>query len=149
MDRKQKAYDLFFEGYNCAQAVVGAFDDVLKIDKEKLLNLSIAFGGGFARTRNICGAVSAMGIVVGLFRANKKMDATDKAGVYKDVQAMIEEFKEKNSSDNCGILLKDIDNITQGYIPQVRDNTYYETRPCIKFVLDAVEILDKYLENQK
>lgn len=149
MDRKQKAYDLFFEGYNCAQAVAGAFDDVLKIDKEKLLNLSIAFGGGFARTRNICGAVSAMGIVVGLFRANKKMDAADKAGVYKDVQDMIEDFKEKNSSDNCGILLKDIDNITKGYIPQVRDNTYYETRPCIKFVLDAVGILEKYIEKQQ
>lgn len=149
MDRKQKAYDLFFEGYNCAQAVVGAFDDVLKIDKEKLLNIAIAFGGGFARTRNICGAVSAMGIVVGLFRVNKKMDANDKAGVYKDVQNMIEEFKEKNSSENCAVLLKDINNITQGYVPQVRDTSYYETRPCIKFVLDAVEILDKYLESQK
>lgn len=149
MDRKQKAYDLFFEGYNCAQAVVGAFSDVLNIDKEYLLNLSIAFGGGFARTRNLCGAVSSMGIVIGLLRANKKNDAEDKATVYKDLQELTEEFKERNSHLNCGDLLKNVDNLTEGYKPQVRDNTYYATRPCIKFVLDAVEILEKYIERQE
>jgi C_GCAxxG_C_C family probable redox protein len=149
MDRKQKAYDLFFEGYNCAQAVVGAFDDVLKIDKEYLLNLSIAFGGGFARTRNLCGALSGMGIVIGLIRANKKEDAEDKATVYKETQELIEKFTEKNSYCNCGELLKDVDSITKGYVPQVRDSTYYSTRPCIKFVLDAVEILDEYIKNNR
>ncbi|HKL74287.1 MAG TPA: C-GCAxxG-C-C family protein [Clostridia bacterium] len=149
MDRKQKAYDLFLEGYNCSQSVVGAFDDVLKLDKEYLLNIAIAFGGGFARTRNICGAVAGMGIVVGLLRAKEKCDATDKAEVYQDVQKMMEEFKERNTFENCGDLLKEIDNITDGYVPQVRDDRYYATRPCTKFVLDAVEILDKYIASNK
>jgi C_GCAxxG_C_C family probable redox protein len=149
MDRKQKAYDLFFDSYNCAQAVVGAFSDMLNIDREYLLNLSIAFGGGFARTRNICGAVSGMGIVVGLIRANGKQDAQDKATVYQDVQKLVDEFKKKNASDNCGELLKNVDNLVEGYTPQIRDSTYYATRPCIKFVLDAVEILDNYIASQK
>jgi len=148
MNRKQKAYDLFFEGYNCAQAVAAAYDDVLGLDKKYLLNAAIAFGGGFARTRNLCGAISGMGLVVGLYRAKGKSDVTDKAGAYKDVQELVEEFKERNAYENCGDLLKDIKNITEGYVPQIRDNAYYSTRPCIKFVLDAVEILDKYIERQ-
>lgn len=145
IDRKQKAYDLFLEGYNCAQSVVAAFDDVLQLDKTSLLNLAIPFGGGFARTRNICGAVSAMGIVVGLLRAKDNSDTMDKSGVYRDIQKLMAEFKEKNTSDNCGVLLKDVKNITEGYVPQVHDNSYYAIRPCTKFVIDAVEILDKYI----
>lgn len=148
-ERKQKAYDIFMQGYSCAQAVVGAFDDILPLDKEALLNLAIPFGGGFARTRNICGAVSAFGLVIGLLRGKEQKDAKDKKSVYEEIQNLVNQFKERNISDNCGILLKDAKNITQGYVPQVRDAAYYETRPCVKFVLDAVEILENHLSGEQ
>ncbi|NLL56805.1 MAG: hypothetical protein GX242_06300 [Clostridiales bacterium] len=44
MDRKQRAFDLFFAGYNCAQAVVGAFSDAINLEIDCALNLAIAFG---------------------------------------------------------------------------------------------------------
>ncbi|MDE5911738.1 MAG: C-GCAxxG-C-C family protein, partial [Clostridia bacterium] len=62
--RKQKAYNLFKEGYNCCQSVVLAFEDILPLDRKQLLAVSCGFGGGFGRTRNLCGAVSAYAIVM-------------------------------------------------------------------------------------
>lgn len=145
MNRQEKAADLFKEGYNCAQAVLAAFDDVLEIDQEVLLNLAIPFGAGFGRTRNLCGTVSAFGLVLGLYRNKNKMDPKDKTSVYKQIQELDKEFKEINGSDCCFELLKNIKSVTAGYVPQERDAAYYAERPCLKFVIDSVGILEKAL----
>ena len=57
---------------------------------------------------------------------------------------MVAIFKERNGSDNCGELLKNIKNLTDGYEPQERDEDYYKMRPCIKLVLDSVDIICDY-----
>lgn len=146
VDRKKKAYDLFKQGYNCAQSVVVAFEDVLPLDRQTLLNVSTGFGGGFGRTRNLCGAVSAYAIVLGLYLHHIQNDPQkDKADIYKHVQQLVAQFKERNNSDNCGELLKNVKNLTAGYEPQARDEEYYKVRPCVKFVLDSVELLEKHL----
>jgi len=44
-----KANALHTSGYNCAQSVVGAFEDDLNIDKDLALNMSVGFGGGMGR----------------------------------------------------------------------------------------------------
>ena len=146
IDRKKKAYELFKQGYNCAQSVVVAFEDVLGLDRQTLLNVSVGFGGGFGRTRNLCGAVSAFAIVLGLYLPHSDKPMEDKADIYKRIQMLSAEFKARNASDNCGVLLQNVKNLTTGYEPQVRDEEYYKVRPCIKFVLDSVEILDNYIE---
>ena len=145
VDRKKKAYELFKNGYNCAQATVVAFEDILGLDRQTLLNVSVGFGGGFGRTRNLCGAVSAFAIVLGLYIPHSDDPMEGKAQIYKHIQELRAEFKSRNGSDNCGELLKNVKNLTQGYLPQVRDEEYYRVRPCIKFVLDSVEILEKHL----
>ncbi len=144
-DRKQLAYDYFKQGYNCAQSVVMSFADILPLDKETLEKVSIAFGGGFGRTRNLCGAVSAMGIVTGLLSDANAEISQGKKDMYKTIQDLVAKFKERNGTENCGELLKNVKNLTEGYVPQVRDEEYYSTRPCAKFVLDSVEILEKEL----
>ena len=145
VDRKKKAYELFKNGYNCAQATVVAFEDILGLDRQTLLNVSVGFGGGFGRTRNLCGAVSAFAIVLGLYIPHSDDPMEGKAQIYKHIQELSAEFMSRNGSDNCGELLKNVKNLTQGYLPQVRDEEYYRVRPCIKFVLDSVEILEKHL----
>lgn len=145
INRKKKAYDLFKNGYNCAQATVLAFEDILSLDRETLLNISVGFGGGFGRTRNLCGAVSAYAIVLGLYLPHTDLPMEDKANMYKHLQILSQKFKDRNNSDNCGVLLQNVKNLTQGYLPQERDEEYYKVRPCVKFVLDSVEILEEYL----
>ena len=56
MNRREKAMNYFKEGYNCAQAVVLAYSDLLEMDESTLAKLSSSFGGGFGRMREICGS---------------------------------------------------------------------------------------------
>ena len=66
MDHSQKAQNLFLEGYNCAQAVLCAFDDVTGIDKQTSTRLASSFGGGMGRLREVCGTVSGALLVLGI-----------------------------------------------------------------------------------
>ena len=45
MTRAEKAEELFFSGYTCAQSVVLAFADLTGVDREVLERLSAPFGG--------------------------------------------------------------------------------------------------------
>ena len=50
----------FLNGYNCAQAVLLAFSDLTKLDPDTARRIASGFGGGMARMREVCGAVSGM-----------------------------------------------------------------------------------------
>ena len=55
--RALKAKEYFEQGYNCAQAVMLAFEDETGIPSETAAKLSSSFGGGMARLREVCGAI--------------------------------------------------------------------------------------------
>lgn len=144
MDRVDKAIDYFLEGYNCAQAVVMAVQDLLGVDLEILKDASSAFGGGFARLRGNCGTVSAMGFAVG-FLAEKSGDIEkDKARVYADTRMLAEKFREKFDTLNCAELLKNVKNIDYSPMPSKRTEEYYKTRPCVIFITEAVKLIEEY-----
>ena len=46
MNRIEKAKELFTNGYNCSQAVVGAYCDLFGMDFETAMKVSEGFGGG-------------------------------------------------------------------------------------------------------
>lgn len=145
LDRRVKGVDLFKLGYNCAQAVIFAFEDVLPIDRENLLKITSAFGGGFARTRNLCGTVTGIGMVVGLLHKDLDDVEENKKDVYKEVRSLTDKFIAKNGYMNCADLLKNIKGITDGYVPDKRTEEYYKVRPCVKFVYEAIGILEEYI----
>lgn len=150
MTREEKAGECFSKGYNCAQSVVLAFEDLLPIDKEMLKNLSAGFGGGFGRTRNMCGAVSAMALVLGMLQDKNFGDEKDdiaksKKDIYKKLSELDAKFKEINGSDNCAVLLANVKNLTSGYVPDERTEKYYKVRPCMKFVEDSVKLIKEEL----
>ena len=64
-ERVERARGYFLEGYNCAQAVVMAFDDIMNMDVSALARLAAPFGGGMGRMREVCGTVSGMAFVAG------------------------------------------------------------------------------------
>lgn len=144
MDRTIIAHDLFKQGYNCAQAVVLAFADVLPLEFKQLEAVSSAFGGGFAKTRNVCGAVSGIGMVLGLM-SEMSADATKtKLDVYSNVRQCTDEFMKLNGTLLCGELLRNLTNITSDYVPSERTKEYYAERPCVKFVMEAVELIENH-----
>ena len=94
---EQTACSLFRQGYNCAQAVVGAFCDEIGMTQSAALRLASAFGGGMGRMREVCGAVSGMYMVLGiLYGYDDAADNCAKKELYSHVQSMAEEFKRKS-----------------------------------------------------
>ena len=66
MSRAETAKNLFYEGYNCAQAVMLAFADALDIPQQTLKAAGLPMGGGMGRLRQTCGGVSGAAITAGL-----------------------------------------------------------------------------------
>jgi C_GCAxxG_C_C family probable redox protein len=138
---KEKAQELFKAGYNCSQAILGAFCEEYGMDFETAMKMSVSFGGGMGRMREVCGTVSGMFMVLGLAYWEKD---SDKSSHYKRVQELAEEFKKNNGSIICKELLKGIESSTSP-IASERTEQYYKKRPCVELVGDAADILDKYL----
>ena len=146
MNRAEKAEKLFKEGYNCSQAVVGAFSDKLSLDKETLMKLSSSFGGGMGRLREVCGAVSGMFVVLGLIKGYNSPDDNDgKKEHYNNIQALAKKFEEENGSIICRELLG-LSVKKEEPIPEKRTEEYYKKRPCVEMVKSAVAILEKIIE---
>ena len=146
MNRAEKAEKLFKEGYNCSQAVVGAFSDKLSLDKETLMKLSSSFGGGMGRLREVCGAVSGMFVVLGLIKGYNSPDDNDgKKAHYENIQALAKEFEEENGSRICRELLG-LSVKKEEPTPEKRTEEYYKKRPCVEMVKSAVAILEKIIE---
>ena len=141
MDRGETAKNLFLSGHNCAQAVVLAFSDLINIPKEELFAISKGFGGGFARQRLICGAVSGMAMVIGAIEKD-----ADKGEVYADIQATCEQFKAETGSIICGDLLGGKIAKDTSPTPEKRTEEYYAKRPCPDMCALAAEITERVLK---
>lgn len=149
MSRREKAMSLFEQGYNCAQAVAGAFCDKTDIDLNTMMRLASVFGGGMGRLREVCGAVSGMFIVTGLlFGYDSTEDIEAKKQLYSQVQALANDFKSQNGSYVCRELLGLDIKGADSPVPEARTAQYYKKRPCKELVGDAAEILDRFLEEK-
>lgn len=101
MTRSERAEELFFEGYTCAQSVVLAFADLTGVDRAVLERLSAPFGGGMGRLREVCGAVSGMAMLLGLSRDWDTLDKEEKEELYAKERELAEKFREKAGSIVC------------------------------------------------
>ena len=149
MNHRELAINYFKEGYNCAQSVVLAFQDVLTIDAKELCKIASPFGGGLSRMRETCGAVSGMVMVIGnLFGLNTPETGEKKTELYKNTQELLRIFEARYGSLTCRVLL----NLTaQHDLPKSTPRTteFFKTRPCTELVGGAAEILENYLKSKE
>lgn len=147
-DRQQRAENLFLEGYNCCQAVVLAFEDLLPVGREELLALTSGFGGGMGRMREVCGAVSGMTILTGFISPGS--DPTNKAAKtanYALVQQFASSFREQKGSIICRELLGLRAEEKSAPEPSDRNPAYYHVRPCQANVGLAARIVAEHLNS--
>ncbi len=149
MSRAERAKDYFLQGYTCSQAVALAFQDVCGIDEASLLRLTLPFGGGLGRLRLTCGAVSGMGVVIGLTTAKAERSPENKKETYAAVQEACSRFKEEYGSLICGELLAGSVPVEVGGEAEARTQEYYKKRPCAEMVAFATQILENYLVEKK
>ncbi len=139
-----KAKSLFEQGYNCAQAVFLAFDDITELDAEFAAKLASSFGGGMGRLREVCGAVSGMFMVSGIAAGYSSPEAKEeKAKHYAFIQNLAAEYKKENGSIICRELLELPG--AQDPVPEERTAEYYLRRPCGEYVATAARLLAKTL----
>ena len=140
-ERAEQAREYFTSGYNCAQSVFLAYQDITGIDEVLAATISAPFGGGMGRLREVCGAVSGMTMVAGFIAPNSQPnDNENKKNCYATVQALAEEFRAENGSIICRELLglaQQKDDPT----PSPRTGEYYKRRPCAEYVAIAARIL--------
>ena len=146
--RGQRAKDLFLEGYNCAQAVVLAYEDFFEESPETLAQLVSAFGGGMGRLREVCGSVSGMFFVLSkLYGYADPKEKDGKMDLYARVQELAARFKERNGSIVCRELLGLQEKVSVP-VPEERTAEYYKKRPCPDIIADAADVLEEYLREQ-
>ena len=150
VEHKEKAKELFFSGYNCAQAVVGAYHKEMGLSFEDAVRLASPFGGGMGRLREVCGAVSGILMVLGALQGYTDIaDLSLKTTLYEKVQALAKEFAASHGGTYiCRELLAPL-NVSEAPTPTPRTEDFYKTRPCAIFIEDACAIFDAFLEQQK
>lgn len=148
--RIDSAVDHFMSGYGCCQSVVAAFADIYGFTEEQALRISAGFGGGVGRMRMMCGAVSALVILVGMDCGQTEgSDRAGKTACYKVVRQLLEESERENGSLICAeILGLKGDKARCSYVPSERTLEYYKTRPCAAKVESAARIFAGYLSKK-
>ena len=142
MTKAEIAKKYFTDGYNCSQAVALAFKDELNMSAEDAASLTVGLGGGLARLRLTCGAISSMAIVISYVKCKdvSKLDA------YALIQKACKEFTDEVGSIVCAELLDGVA-VKPGVAPEERTPEYYKKRPCAELVALAAEITEKYIKD--
>ena len=145
-ERGARARDYFLQGFNCCQAVLLAFADVLEANgqasAELLKTIGSGFGGGFARLREVCGSFSACTMIAGFLSPAGPSDMAARTANYALVQELAKEFRARNGgSIVCGKLLGLKDKQPEGPAPSERTAEYYKKRPCPEIIRNAATIV--------
>ena len=146
IEKAEKAKSLFKQGYNCSQAVLGAWCEALGLDFNTAMRLSQSFGGGMGRMREVCGACSGAFMVLGLkYGTPDSSDAQTKKKVYEIVQKFAARFKEENGFDS--IVCRDLLGLPGASRPKPAERTaeYYKKRPCAELVALSSGLLDEFI----
>lgn len=144
--RADKAREMFLQGYNCCQAVVGAFADLYGFDPETAMKMAEGFGGGLGRMRLTCGAVNGMAMVAGMKMSHGKAGDLQRRGdIYAVVRQMVNEFKAQNGTIICAELLGLSMPKDNSPMPEERTPDYYKRRPCPDKIHQCGLIIEKYL----
>lgn len=147
-ERVSLARQYFESGYNCAQAVVMAYNDIMDMSVEQAAKIAAPFGGGMGRMREVCGTVSGMSLLAGAISpAVNPQDMEQRKNNYALVQHFAGEFRAENGDIVCRRLLGLEPMVEQAETPMPSKRTaeYYKKRPCVEYVGCAARIVGRYL----
>ena len=102
-ERVEAARRLFQEGFNCAQAVVGAFSSGEE-EGQLALKLASGFGGGMRRGE-VCGAVSGAVMVLGMREGYLAGDQAAKLKSSELTSAFMEGYAQRQGTLYCREIL--------------------------------------------
>jgi C_GCAxxG_C_C family probable redox protein len=106
MDNAEYAQNCLKKGFSCSQSVLSAFIEQFGLDRDTALRMSSAFGGGMGGHGEVCGAVSAAFMVLGLrYGSAGRHDDEERERIGKKARMFMGRFKSRNGSILCRDLL--------------------------------------------
>lgn len=127
-ERKERAVYLKHNGYNCAEAILITYSDLIDLDKDTLVKIGSGFGSGMGGFEATCGALVGANIVLGI------LNTTDIKTKFISKE-MVSEFKNMSGA----LLCKDLKGI----------ETKHVLCSCEDCIRNAIEILDKKSNEMK
>lgn len=120
------------KGYNCSQAVLCAYHDLIGLEERQAFKIAEGFGSGMGGLRHTCGAVTAMFMVASYFSSDGDTIQNDsRKSFYQSIHDLAKKFEVKNSSLLCDQLLN------------CKHHQRYE-KLCTSYVDDAVILLEEW-----
>jgi len=99
------ALGYFSAGYNCAQSVLLAVAEPLKLDGTDLAAISAPFGDGLAQEGRICGCLIASAMAIGLAVGRSGVrDARSREMSYAAMKTILKWFTERLHATECNEL---------------------------------------------
>lgn len=133
--------DIFHNGFNCSQSVLGVFADDYDLEQETAFKMTCGLGGG-CRRGEICGTVSAGVLVVGLKHGNGSAEETaEKETCNIKTAEFVDTFKAENGAIVCRELLG-VDISDEEAFAAAQEQGGFEEQ-CRGYVKSAVEILER------
>jgi C_GCAxxG_C_C family probable redox protein len=127
LDPIKQAGQLFNQGFTCSQAIFAAFAPQLGLSEEIALKIASPFGGGIARTGDLCGVVTGAVMVLGLrYGHTTPVEPNSKELSYQKVREFLTLFQEHHQDLLCTML-------------KTRNN-------CAQLVEDSAKMLTLLLE---
>ena len=136
IDAKQAAGQNFREGFNCAEAVVHAFRDILNPGlSDDAVRMASGFGGGLGHAGCLCGALTGATMVLGMLQG-RVSPRESREPVYASAREFHDRFREKFGATCCRVLN-----------PHPFDSREH-LRTCIKITGNTAELLQVYMEEK-
>lgn len=135
----------FSEGCRCSEAILAEYGAGFGLAPDLAMKIGCAFGGGLGSTGDVCGAVTASIMVLGLKhgRTNKD-DAARRIAADGKVKEFLERFKRKHKHHRCNDLVGFDRSTPEGHDKAAAAGVFKKL--CPGYVEDAARILEELLE---
>lgn len=126
---KEKAEAYYLQGYNCAECIIRAANDVYQLDlDEAALRMSAGFGAGM-QVGDVCGALSGSICVISSRYVETK--AHDCTALRPLCQKMVIAFQKRFSSRQCA---------------KIKPMFFSKETRCLNTVSTAAQVLEEVLQ---
>ncbi len=142
-DEPRIASGQFARGFNCAQSVLSAFADRAGLSTEHALRVAGPFGGGIARSGEMCGALSGALMALGLLYGEDRPEA--KEHIYTIAREFSEQFRRRHGSILCRDLLHHDISTPEGLQAAREQNAFATVCPFVVEV--TARALDQYIQS--
>jgi C_GCAxxG_C_C family probable redox protein len=147
MNKTECAQDCLKRGFSCSQSVLSAFMEQFGLDRDTGLRISSAFGGGMGGLGEVCGAVTAAFMVIGLkYGSAAKHDDEERDLLSRKASTFMNKFKSCKGSIFCRDLLGADVGTPEG-LNTAKAEGLFETI-CPDVIRCSVEIIEEIISTE-